>query len=49
MCGQKFGSMKITQEVRDFIAPHREAAVEGAATKVAEFREMGGSVYVAAK
>jgi phosphomethylpyrimidine synthase len=41
MCGPKFCSMKITQEVRDFAA-----AQEGMAAKSAEFRAGGGEIYV---
>ena len=40
MCGPKFCSMKITQEVRDY-------AAAGLAAKSAEFRAGGGEVYVA--
>ncbi len=39
MCGPKFCSMKLTQEVRDL-------AAAGLAEKSAEFRESGGQVYV---
>ncbi|HAM47800.1 MAG TPA: phosphomethylpyrimidine synthase, partial [Alphaproteobacteria bacterium] len=38
MCGPKFCSMKITQEVRDF-------AASGMAEKSAEFRNSGGKIY----
>jgi phosphomethylpyrimidine synthase len=38
MCGPKFCSMKITQDIR-------EAAV-GMAEKSAEFRQRGGEIYV---
>ena len=41
MCGPKFCSMKITQEVRDYAA-----AQEGMAAKSAEFRAGGGELYV---
>ncbi len=50
MCGPKFCSMKITQEVRDFAA--RQGVSEGAALeqgmagKSAEFRAAGGELYV---
>ena len=45
MCGPKFCSMKITQDVRDYAAElaTREA---GLAEKAAEFAERGGEVYV---
>jgi phosphomethylpyrimidine synthase len=53
MCGPKFCSMKITQEVRDYAAKLNSdemlAAEEGMAAKSAEFRERGGEVYVAAE
>ena len=39
MCGPKFCSMKITQEVREF-------AAKGLADKAAEFRGTGGELYV---
>ena len=53
MCGPKFCSMKITQEVRDFARMHEENAAskdadEGMAEMSAKFREMGGKVYVEA-
>jgi phosphomethylpyrimidine synthase len=41
MCGPKFCSMKITQDVRDYAA-EMEA-------KAAEFRESGGEIYVSGK
>jgi phosphomethylpyrimidine synthase len=58
MCGPKFCSMKITQDVRDYAATLNEAQVElaqettvvdpeaGMAEMSAKFREMGGQVYV---
>jgi len=50
MCGPKFCSMKITQEVRDYAAAHAveaEAALEaGLEEKAEEFRESGGELYV---
>ncbi|WP_426701060.1 phosphomethylpyrimidine synthase ThiC [Rhodanobacter sp. Col0626] len=49
MCGPKFCSMKITQDVRDYAAEHGmdafEAIDEGMAGKAAEFREQGGDIY----
>ena len=39
MCGPKFCSMRISQDVRDHVAA-------GMAAKAAEFVELGGSVYV---
>ncbi|HKZ10705.1 MAG TPA: phosphomethylpyrimidine synthase ThiC [Rhodanobacteraceae bacterium] len=49
MCGPKFCSMKITQDVRDYAREHGVEAItaldEGMAEKAAEFREQGGGVY----
>ncbi len=49
MCGPKFCSMKITQDVRDYAKEHglgeTEALDEGMAEKAAEFRAGGGDVY----
>jgi phosphomethylpyrimidine synthase len=42
MCGPKFCSMKITQEVRDY-------AAKGMAEMAGLFRESGGEIYVAKK
>jgi phosphomethylpyrimidine synthase len=39
MCGPKFCSMKITQDVREY--------AKGMAGKAEEFRERGGEIYVA--
>lgn len=45
MCGPKFCSMKITQDVREYAA--RQAEIEaGMAEKSAEFRERGSEVYL---
>jgi len=45
MCGPKFCSMKITQDVRDYAAAHGEtpdeAVAEGLATKAEEFKKVG--------
>jgi phosphomethylpyrimidine synthase len=61
MCGPKFCSMKITQDVRDYAAKMNEAGVElaqettivdpeaGMAQMSAKFREMGSQVYVEAE
>jgi phosphomethylpyrimidine synthase len=58
MCGPKFCSMKITQDVRDYAAKINEAQVElaqettmvdpeaGMAAMSKKFRELGGEVYV---
>ncbi|WP_199099060.1 phosphomethylpyrimidine synthase ThiC [Dyella sp. ASV21] len=49
MCGPKFCSMKITQDVRDYAAEHGTGDVlaleEGMAEKAAEFRAQGAEVY----
>jgi phosphomethylpyrimidine synthase len=49
MCGPKFCSMKITQDVRDYaktLGVDESAAIgEGMAEKAAEFRAQGGEVY----
>jgi phosphomethylpyrimidine synthase len=55
MCGPKFCSMKITQDVRDFAARQNaptEAATEaeaGMAEMSRKFRELGGEVYLDAE
>jgi len=50
MCGPKFCSMKITQDVRDYAASREldvdEAVEEGMAEKSAEFREKGSELYL---
>jgi phosphomethylpyrimidine synthase len=52
MCGPKFCSMEITQQVRDYAAklnrPVEEATEAGMAEMASKFREMGGDVYVEA-
>jgi phosphomethylpyrimidine synthase len=45
MCGPKFCSMKITQDVRDYAAA-QAAAEAGMAEKSVEFRERGSEVYL---
>ncbi|MBN8480462.1 MAG: phosphomethylpyrimidine synthase ThiC [Xanthomonadales bacterium] len=49
MCGPKFCSMKITQDVRDYAKEHgvgdAQALDAGMADKAREFREQGGEVY----
>ncbi|MBU2039046.1 MAG: phosphomethylpyrimidine synthase ThiC, partial [Gammaproteobacteria bacterium] len=46
MCGPKFCSMKISQEVRDFAsAQEAEEAQQGMAEKAAEFRASGSALY----
>ena len=50
MCGPKFCSMKITQDVREYAASLATSAEEaigsGMRAKAAEFRETGGELYV---
>jgi phosphomethylpyrimidine synthase len=50
MCGPKFCSMKITQEVREFAKTQGvsdgEALDAGMAQKSAEFRRQGGEIYI---
>ncbi|WP_076998535.1 phosphomethylpyrimidine synthase ThiC [Variovorax sp. KK3] len=50
MCGPKFCSMKITQEVREYAAARglaeNEAVVDGMAGKSAEFKAAGGEMYI---
>jgi phosphomethylpyrimidine synthase len=52
MCGPKFCSMNITQQVRDYAAQQAAPAVEvigrGLREKAEEFRERGGEIYVSA-
>ncbi len=51
MCGPKFCSMKITQEVRDYARQHglsdSEAVKAGMEQKSKEFSDSGGKIYVA--
>ncbi|HIV69589.1 MAG TPA: phosphomethylpyrimidine synthase ThiC [Candidatus Aquabacterium excrementipullorum] len=54
MCGPKFCSMKITQEVREFAAAQEGAddgdvIAQGMAQKSAEFRQVGGELYIPIK
>lgn len=50
MCGPKFCSMKISQEVRDFAAVHRvegdEVFAKGMEEKSKEFKDKGSEVYL---
>ncbi len=51
MCGPKFCSMKITQDIRDYVAANDladegEAVRAGLKEKAEEFRESGGEIYV---
>lgn len=53
MCGPKFCSMRITQDVRDYAAKHgiseNEAIHKGMEEKAREFAEAGGEIYVPAE
>ena len=53
MCGPKFCSMKITQEVREFAAAQGvgdgEAIARGMARKSEEFKQIGGELYIPIK
>jgi phosphomethylpyrimidine synthase len=50
MCGPKFCSMKITQEVREFAKAKglsdAQALAEGMQTKSQEFKGTGGELYI---
>ena len=49
MCGPKFCSMKITQDIRDYVASEassEDVIQSGLEAKSAEFREKGGEIYV---
>jgi len=50
MCGPKFCSMKITQEVRDYAAQkglnEADALAQGMEAKASQFREGGGEIYI---
>ncbi|MFV2007717.1 MAG: phosphomethylpyrimidine synthase ThiC [Longimicrobiales bacterium] len=51
MCGPKFCSMKITQDIRDYVAANdladgADAVQAGMDEKSREFRESGGEIYV---
>jgi phosphomethylpyrimidine synthase len=45
MCGPKFCSMKITQDVRDYAAK-KEEAERGMAEMSAKFKDVGSEIYV---
>ena len=50
MCGPKFCSMKITQEVREYAAQHglpaeTVAVVQGLREKAEEFKKTGAEIY----
>jgi phosphomethylpyrimidine synthase len=43
MCGPKFCSMELTQQVRDLASQEAAAGME---IKAREFREKGGAIYI---
>ena len=50
MCGPKFCSMKITQDVREFAAGMAPNAIEEGMAQMSEkFRDLGGEIDVAVK
>ncbi|MEI7931919.1 MAG: phosphomethylpyrimidine synthase ThiC, partial [Alphaproteobacteria bacterium] len=49
MCGPKFCSMKISQDIREAARAQNEVAEAGMAEMSEKFREMGGKVYVETK
>jgi phosphomethylpyrimidine synthase len=53
MCGPKFCSMKITQDVREFAAQkglsEQEALTRGMAEKSEQFKAKGGEIYIPIK
>ena len=53
MCGPKFCSMEITQQIRDYAAEKgledAEAVAAGLKEKAGEFQRAGGEVYLPAK
>ena len=46
MCGPKFCSMKISQEIRDEAAKQNDVAEAGMAEMAKKFHEAGGEIYV---
>ncbi|HLK23690.1 MAG TPA: phosphomethylpyrimidine synthase ThiC [Caulobacteraceae bacterium] len=49
MCGPKFCSMKISQDIRDAALAQNDVAEAGMAEMAEKFREGGGEIYVEAK
>jgi phosphomethylpyrimidine synthase len=47
MCGPKFCSMKISQDIRAAAAAQNEVAEAGMAEMAEKFRATGGEIYVA--
>jgi phosphomethylpyrimidine synthase len=48
MCGPKFCSMKISQDIRDAAAAQNDVAEQGMADMAEKFRSSGGEIYVKA-
>jgi len=46
MCGPKFCSMKISQEIRESAAKQNDVAQAGMAEMAAKFRDSGGEILV---
>ena len=49
MCGPKFCSMKISQDIREAARAQNEVADAGMAEMSEKFKAMGGEVYVGTK
>ncbi len=49
MCGPKFCSMKISQEIRDAAGAQNDVAAAGMAEMAEKFRDGGGEIYVETK
>ena len=49
MCGPKFCSMKISQEIRDAAGAQNDVAAVGMAEMAEKFGKGGGEIYVEAK
>jgi phosphomethylpyrimidine synthase len=49
MCGPKFCSMKISQEIRDAAKGQNDVAEAGMAEMSVKFKSTGGEIYVPAK
>jgi phosphomethylpyrimidine synthase len=47
MCGPKFCSMKISQDIREAATAQNDVAEAGMAEMAAKFRQTGGEIYVA--
>ena len=49
MCGPKFCSMKISQDIRDAANAQNDVAAAGMAEMAEKFRDGGGEIYVETK